>query len=204
MAIGARALLIDLGNVLVAFDHGITLRALERATGIPAGRFQPVIFGELERSFDAGRLTPDAFFRAVEERAALPRLPDAIWVRAWRDIFKPIPEAIALLSRLAPGIRTALVSNTNSVHWEGVLRVADLSGHFDVLALSFQLGMLKPDPAIYVATLARLGVAAREAVFADDRAEHVEGARRVGIDAFVVDGPSSLETGLLSRGLLAE
>ena len=43
-----RALLVDLGKVLVGFDHQITCDRLEAATGLPADRFRPVLFGELE------------------------------------------------------------------------------------------------------------------------------------------------------------
>lgn len=199
----ARALLFDLGNVLVRFDHGLTLARLEKATGISAAALKPHVFGPLERNFDLGRVDARAFFRTVEAAAALPRLPDDVWIPAWRDIFFRDERAIALLLRLAPGVTPVLVSNTNALHWEGVLAVApELPRLLPRRALSFEIGAAKPDPAHFAAALALAGAGPRDAVFADDRAEIVEAARTLGIDAFVVSGPDDLEAGLRARRLL--
>jgi putative hydrolase of the HAD superfamily len=55
---------------------------------------------------------------------------------------------------------------------------------FDVIVYSAEEGMCKPHPDIYLRALARLGVEPHEATFVDDRAQNVEGARRLGIHAF--------------------
>lgn len=198
-----RAVLFDLGNVLVRFDHGISLRRIERETGVPVEQLRGVVLGDLERELDTGRIGALDFFRAAEARAGLPRIADEVWTPAWRDIFEPIPESIALLSRLAPGVRSAIVSNTNALHWEGVLRVCDVDRRVDALALSFEVGAAKPDARIFDAALERLGAGRRDATFADDRADFVAAARALGIDAFVVDGPATLARELDARGLLA-
>ncbi len=198
-----RALLLDLGNVLVRFDHGLTLARLEATTGVPAEALRPHVFGPLERDFDLGRIGATAFFRAVERAAGLPRLPDAVWTAAWRDIFFRDERALALLPRLAPDVAPVLVSNTNPLHWEGVLAVApELPRLLPLRALSFEIGTGKPDPAHFRAALALAGAAPREAVFADDREEMVAAARALGIDAFAVGSTDDLEHGLRTRDLL--
>lgn len=198
-----RGLLLDLGNVLVRFDHGRTLGRLADLTGAPREVLRGALFGDLEAAFDRGELGPDAFFRLAEERAGIPRLPDEVWIPAWRDIFTPEPSALALLDELAPGVRTALVSNTNVLHWEGVLAVCDVDRRVDALSLSFEVGAVKPDPALLRHALASIGVEASDAVYADDRPELVAAARRdPGVDAFVVTTPSVLRAELSRRGLL--
>ena len=199
-----RAALFDLGNVLVRFDHGIPLRMLSARTGLAESALRAVVLGDLEKDLDTGRLTALEFFRAAEARAGIEPVPDELWIPAWRDIFEPIPESIALLSRLAPGVRSAIVSNTNALHWEGVLRVADVAGRVDALALSFEVGAAKPDARIFDAALEKLGAGRRDATFADDRPDFVAAARALGIDAFVVDAPATLERELAARGLLAD
>ena len=77
-----QALLVDLGKVLVGFDHQVTCDRIAEATGKSADRLRPVLFGDLEASFDRGRLSPLEFFRACEERADLPRLSDGLWTGA--------------------------------------------------------------------------------------------------------------------------
>jgi len=199
-----RALLLDLGNVLVRFDHGLTLARLEAETGVPAAALRPHVFGPLERDFDLGRVGAAEFFRAVERAAGLGRLPDAVWTAAWRDIFFRDERALVLLSRLAPGVTPVLVSNTNVLHWEGVLAVApELPRLLPLRSLSFEVGAGKPDPAHFRAALALAGAPARDAAFADDRPEMVAAARELGIDAFVAARPDDLEEGLRARSLLA-
>ncbi|MEO8054315.1 MAG: HAD-IA family hydrolase [Acidobacteriota bacterium] len=199
----ARALLLDLGNVLVRFDHGLTLARLEKATGVSAAAFKPYVFGPLEREFDLGRVDAQTFFRSVEAAAGLPRLADDVWIPAWRDIFFRDERALALLPRLAPDVTPVLVSNTNPLHWDGVLAVApELPRLLPRRALSFEIGFAKPDPAHFEAALALADVLPRDAVFADDRAEMVAAARALGIDAFGVRGPGDLEEGLRTRSLL--
>ena len=198
-----RALLVDLGKVLVGFDHQVTCRRIAEAAGAPADRLRPILFGDLEAEFDRGRLAPPEFFRACEERAGLPRLSDEVWTGAWRDIFRPLPDAIAALTRVRPGIRRVLVSNTNALHWEGVLRVFDPREHFDALVLSFHAGAVKPESAFWDAALEAAECAPGECLYADDRPELVDAAAGRGIPGFVVRGPGSFAAGLDERGLLA-
>ncbi len=197
-----RAILVDLGKVLVGFDHQVTCDLIAGATGTSADRLRPVLFGHLEADFDQGRLSPPEFFRACEAEADLPRLSDAVWIAAWRDIFQPIPDAIAALTRVRPGVRRVLVSNTNVLHWEGVLRVFDPSEHFDALVLSFRVGAVKPESEFWEAALAAAGCARGECLYADDRAELVAAAAARGIPGFVVRGAGSFAAGLDERGLL--
>ena len=197
-----RALLVDLGKVLVGFDHQITCDRLEAATGVPAALLRPVLFGDLEAAFDRGALSREAFFRACEGRAGLPCLPDEVWVGAWRDIFHSLPGAVAALSRVRAGVRRILVSNTNELHWDGVLSVFPVQGLFDDLVLSFRVGAVKPEPAFWDAALAAAGCEPRECLYADDRPELVAAAAARGIPGVVVSGPDSFAAGLAGRGLL--
>jgi HAD superfamily hydrolase (TIGR01509 family) len=60
---------------------------------------------------------------------------------------------------------------------------------FDVIVYSAEEGFCKPDPEIYRRALARLGVEPHEATFVDDRMKNVEGARQLGIHAFLYTDP---------------
>ena len=88
------------------------------------------------------------------------------------------------------GYRIALVTNNvreGSATWRALLPVDEL---FDVVVDSCEVGMRKPNPAIYHHTLELLGgVAPHEAVFLDDTATNVDGARRAGLAAILVEDP---------------
>ncbi len=198
-----RALLVDLGKVLVGFDHQVTCDRLAEVSGASPAHLRSVLFGDLETAFDKGRVSAPEFFRACEKAAGIPRLPDDVWTGAWRDIFYPLPEAIAALARVRPGIRRVLVSNTNALHWEGVLGVFDPLEHFDALVLSFRIGAVKPERPFWDAALAAAGCAPGECLYADDRLELVAAADGLGIPGFVVRGAGSFAAGLDERGLLS-
>ncbi|MFD0923609.1 HAD-IA family hydrolase [Saccharopolyspora rosea] len=74
----------------------------------------------------------------------------------------------------ARGIRTALVSNADSV-------AEAASDAFDAVLLSGDLGIAKPDPAIYRLAADRLGVDPSRCVFVDDLRTNVDGAVATGM-----------------------
>lgn len=84
------------------------------------------------------------------------------------------------------GYKTALLTN-NFLEvrkaWRRLLPVDDM---FDVVVDSSEVGMRKPDPAIFHHTLDLLSVAAEHAVFLDDFAGNVEAAQMLGIKGVVV------------------
>lgn len=181
----------------------MTLGRIRTATRVPSGALRPHLFGPLEVEFDLGRMTATDFFRAVERAAGIPRLGDDVWIPAWRDIFTPVAAALSALGRLAPDVVPVLLSNTNALHWEGVLRVApELPRLVPLRALSFEVGAAKPDPAHFFAALARAGARPEDALYADDRPELVEAARTLGIEAFVVMDPEIIASELQDRGFL--
>jgi putative hydrolase of the HAD superfamily len=94
----------------------------------------------------------------------------------------PNPDMLHWVSQLrAAGIKTALLSN---MPWDLVKHVRTnflWMENFSFITLSAEVGLIKPDSAIYEHTLQGLGVAASEALFIDDREINVQAARALGI-----------------------
>jgi putative hydrolase of the HAD superfamily len=101
--------------------------------------------------------------------------------------FRAYPEVPDVLARLrAGGARLAVVSNWD-VSLHDVLERTGLRGLVDAVVISAELGVAKPDPAIFRAALDRLGAAAEGAVHVGDSLEHdVAGARAAGLEAVLV------------------
>jgi len=95
------------------------------------------------------------------------------------------------------GYRTAVVTNNVreiSKQWRELVPVEEL---FDVIVDSSEVGMRKPNPAIYLHALVELGdIAPDRAVFLDDAPGNVDGARRAGLHAILVDDPADAVTEL--------
>ncbi len=94
----------------------------------------------------------------------------------------------------AEGYRTALVTNNvreASGTWRGLIPVDEL---FDVVVDSCEVGMRKPNPAIFQHALDLLGSSPAEAVFLDDHPGNVAGAKVAGLAGIhVVDPDEALE-----------
>jgi putative hydrolase of the HAD superfamily len=125
----------------------------------------------------------------LEDDALLASLLAALRFRAFADA----PVALAALRRR--GVRVAVVSNWD-VSLPGVLRDVGLLERLDAVLTSAQVGAAKPDPAIFTAALARVGVSAPQAVHVGDSLEQdVCGARASGLRAILLrrggDGPDA-------------
>jgi putative hydrolase of the HAD superfamily len=101
--------------------------------------------------------------------------------------FRPYPEVPDALARLrAAGARLAVVSNWD-VSLHDVLERTALRSLVDAVVISAELGVAKPDPAIFRAALERLGAPAAGALHVGDSVEHdVAGARAAGLEAVLV------------------
>jgi putative hydrolase of the HAD superfamily len=101
---------------------------------------------------------------------------------AVRDIIRRLHGRykLAVLSNAPPGLDEWLVD------WG----MRDL---FDVVVCSGEVGLMKPDPAVYRLTLRRLKVPPQEAVFIDDTVDHVAAARRIGMTGIVFTDAADLD-----------
>ncbi len=73
---------------------------------------------------------------------------------------------------------------------------------FDVVTLSYQVGVIKPDPAIYEACLSSLNLSPAQTVFIDDRESNVAGAKAVGMQALQYTSVSTTKTKLTELGVI--
>jgi putative hydrolase of the HAD superfamily len=73
---------------------------------------------------------------------------------------------------------------------------------FHGTVVSAEVGMRKPQQAIFHYTLTTYGLAPSETVFFDDHRPNVEGARSIGMEAFLFTTPSQCEHDLLTLGLV--
>jgi putative hydrolase of the HAD superfamily len=105
-------------------------------------------------------------------------------------LHEPIIERVRTLRD--DGYKLGLITNNvreGSATWRAMLPVDEL---FDVVVDSSEVGMRKPNPAIYHHALEALGgVPPEQAVFLDDSPGNVEGAKRAGLHAILVEDPEA-------------
>jgi putative hydrolase of the HAD superfamily len=196
------AVVSDLGNVLLFFDNTIFFRRMAASTARTVEEIRRVTEDNtaLLARFECGRMSPREFYEHArglfDARATFEE-----FFAAYTDVFVPNPPAIEALRRLKPGRRMALLSNTDVRRWTFIKSRFPEILFFDAYALSFEAGVMKPDPAIYRRALAGVGVEPERAVFIDDLAENVEEARRLGMAGIHVTPGTDLAAELAKFGL---
>lgn len=115
---------------------------------------------------------------------------------ACRPVYADVPDALTSLRSL--GVRVALVSN---IHFDlrPVLADQGIGGFFDAYALSFELGVQKPDPAIFEEALRALDVRADEALMVGDTPEADGAAALLGITTLILPRAASVERRVLQQ-----
>lgn len=195
------SVLFDLGNVLVHLDFPRGLAHLRRLAGArapPDLEAAALFLDDASLACNQGEATPDEFLATLAERLGDPELPRARLAEAWCDIFTPWPEMEALADEvLAAGHAAYLASNTDPLHVAFLSVQMPLLRRLTGLFLSYEARLLKPDPAYFRALLARFGLEARACVYLDDRPEHVEAARALGIRGLVHGGDAALARAFL-------
>ncbi len=137
--------------------------------------------------FETGRIDADQFALALLAEFELPISP-AQFIAEFTNWPKGLyPGTIDLLQALAPQYTLACLTNTNMLHWPRICEM-QLHPHFAVEFASHQIGLLKPDRAIFQHVIEHLRFAPERTLFLDDNALNVESARSVGISAYRVVG----------------
>jgi putative hydrolase of the HAD superfamily len=146
---------------------------------------------------ETGRLTEAEYFARLCDRHAAaghPRLDpaDARAILFGRPMAASEVMVEAVRRVRAAGHRTALLTNNArewGVTWRALMPFDEL---FDVILDSSEVGLRKPDPAIYRLACERLGLEPSECLFVDDLECNVEAARELGMEVLLcADGPAT-------------
>jgi len=149
--------------------------------------------GPAEREAMRGALSPEAYWDGfLRRRGMASERERAEAVQAILDHTHkvyPLPGGRQALTGLkARGFLLGVITDTMyplewKMSWLAAAGVADL---FDVVACSTELGVHKPDPAIYRNALQQSGLTAAEAAFVGHDARELAGARQVGMATVAV------------------
>jgi putative hydrolase of the HAD superfamily len=194
-----KAVLFDAGNTLLFLDYERMASAVGAALGLPLeparlAAAAPAASLAAERARGADRDRARAYLEALftdagvpasrmdEVGACLQRLHGEIHL--WGRTAAGTREALDRLH--AAGLRLGVISNSDG-RVEEALVAAGLRDYFDVVLDSGVVGVEKPDPAIFRAALAALGVTPSQALYVGDLYDvDVVGARAAGMDAVLL------------------
>jgi putative hydrolase of the HAD superfamily len=201
---GVKAIIFDLGNVLIDFDHTIAAKRISRFTDrSPQEIFNLFFDSRLTGLFEEGRISPLEFFSKVKEMLNL-KLDYAEFLPIWNEIFflTEKNQAVYYLAKtLKNRYKMALLSNINILHFDYLKKHFSLFDAFHHIITSFESGFRKPHPSIYQKTFNILEVLPYNVFYTDDRAELAESACRLGIHGFTFKDIEQLKKDLLVSGI---
>jgi len=196
-----KAIIFDLGKVVIHFDFARGYRALEGLCPYPAAEIpRRVGTTDLVTRFETGLMEPQEFFKQFSELLDLhvnyPR-----FCEIWSSIFDETLVPETMLQGLARSYRLLVLSNTNAIHFTMVRERYPLLRHFHDLILSYEVKRMKPDPEIFRLAVERAGCRPEECFYTDDIAAYTAAASAQGIDAVTFESVSQLERELAARGI---
>jgi len=190
-----RAVIFDLGGVLIDWRPEAALAHL---------------FGGDEAAARAALADVDlaAFSDAIDAPADAPPPEPAHLFAAYRDGVDrahrdAMPETVAILETLAAaGTPLYALSNAARKAGEAVRRLHPFMALFRDVVISAEVGLSKPDPAVWRLLLDRNGLAAQACVYIDDAQTHVDAAAALGLRAIRFESARQLRAALGAEGVL--
>jgi putative hydrolase of the HAD superfamily len=179
-------------------------RELDRAHGLPRSSVFETLYRTgtweaIERGRGDRGAWREAAHRLLEERAGRP-LPSLH--EEWRAAQGPIEANLRLVRELRGAFKLGILSNADNSLRER-LKTDGIHDLFDDIVCSAEVGMAKPEAAIFVLSAERLGLDPGECVFVDDLDTNVEAARQVGMLGLIfrVDKGDDLRAQLAGLGV---
>jgi HAD superfamily hydrolase (TIGR01509 family) len=193
------AFIFDIGNVLVRFEAGKAERTLAQL-GVERPDF--AVLAVLGRRYESGEIDRAVFLDSLREVLG-GRLSDDVLASAWQDIFEPNEPMWEVVEKLHGRYPLYLLSNTNCLHLEYVVREYPVFGKFADGVYSYRAGMMKPERGIFDLAIRQFGVRPAATVYLDDLPANVEAARAAGLRAFVYrhDAHDELAPTLRAQGV---
>jgi putative hydrolase of the HAD superfamily len=173
-----KAIVFDIGNVLLSFDFEKTFRRVAPLCGVAASEIAPRL-SQLKGPLESGQISSSLFLeKVVQELQYRGEMADLR--QAWQEIFEPIEQTHDLVRRLHGRVPLYLLSNTSDLHTEYFIPRYSVFEHFEDGVFSHEVGFSKPDPAIYHAAIGKFAIEPHATLFVDDLPENIAAAAALG------------------------
>src|SRR5579885_1973241 len=178
-----KAAFFDIGNVLLRFSSKQVIARVAYAVRCHPIRLARYIWASdvgdrIERGEMSGEQIYELFQKELGYKGTF-----AQFRLLWCDHFSLDRGSYAILKKTAAAVPTYLLSNTNALHIDFIKERYEFPSLVRGAILSHEVGLRKPDPAIYRKALALSGTEPEETVFVDDLKPNVDAAKKLGIRA---------------------
>jgi 2-haloacid dehalogenase len=193
----------DLGAVLIDWNPRYVFRSMFADETAMEHFLATVCTPEWNAEQDRGRTIAEATAILVAEYPEHADLIEAYYGRWDEMVGEQISGTVELVQQLkAAEVRLVALTNWSAETFPRARHRLDFLDDFDAVLVSGTVGLIKPDPAIYLLLIEQHAVDVRHSIFIDDSVRNVDTAAGLGFDAIQFRSPEQLGEELRSRGLI--
>ena len=187
-------IIFDFGAVVINIDIPNAYRSFAKLSGISSLEVQDLFEKQgAYAAFESGKMTNDAFHALLRKELQVTCSDEELDL-AWNSMLLDVPlERVEKLKELKTRYNIYLLSNTNAIHvtkmkalFKHHFGIDDFTTLFHKPYLSYEIGLIKPDTAIYEFLLKDAGIKREETIFLDDNAENITSAWSIGLPSVQV------------------
>ena len=183
-----RAVIFDFGGVLLRTEDWSGHRKWETHLSLPEGELAKIVFdSEASKRAALGQISVPELWQHVGTTLNLTpkqvrELKQDFWSGEQLD-----EELLSFLGSLRPQYKTAILSNAWSDAREAFTQIYKVGRAADLIIISAEEGLVKPDIQLFELAAQRLDVRPDEVVFVDDLVRNVEAAQSIGMHGVVFE-----------------
>ncbi len=200
-----KGIIFDLGGVIVEAGFEFEFyKYVSDKFGVDEHKLQQI--SQMEWSnLEKGRETNQQFWQKVTKKLSIgldagQELAE-LWVEFYKRYARKKEDTISLIEKLHKNYKLGIISNTQPEHIE-INRGQDLFKYFDIILLSYELGVRKPEREIFELASKKLQIPLANLLFVDDNVRWVGAARRHGLKAILFKSADQLEKSLRRLGVI--
>jgi epoxide hydrolase-like predicted phosphatase len=180
----------DLGGVLVRTEDWEPRDRLASRLGMTRQEISDLVFGtKVNARAQLGEISAAQQWQHVAQTLNLPEAEIPALRAAFFGGDRLDTDLIDAIRGLRAQYHIALLSNAFSDLRQTLVDEWQIDDVFHTIVISAEVGIMKPDTAIYDLTIEKTGFEPHEAVFIDDFAHNIEGARMAGLHAIHFKDP---------------
>ena len=191
-----RAIFFDLGGVILRTEYQAPRERLAERLNMTYEDISKIVFeAETARKASTGEISVKEHWLAVTRKLRLPAA-EAESIRTEFFAGDVIDrELLDFIRSLRPRYKTGIISNAWGDMREYIVK-HQFDDAFDMLIISAEIGLMKPQPEIYQRALKQAQVEANEAAFIDDTSENIKAANALGMHGIVFRDPVQVKENL--------
>ncbi len=193
------AVIWDIGGVIWRNEDSSSRHQLSEKYGVPLQELTDLVFhSETADLATLGRIAEDEHWKSVARKIGMKEEEASALRSAWWAGDRIDRNLISFITGLKRNYKTGLLSNAWSDARQSLAaEIGDLS-IFEFIVYSAEVGLMKPDPAIYRRILDMMQLPPEKAIFVDDTEQNIAAANELGIHGLLFKSAEKVQGDILA------